>query len=126
MCAGNDIEINTFSIDIEMYKDISIDIEILIYDPFTNWFVPSQLIVFKRIFHKHSTSSVLNYYSAISKFVTCPSSPVAFLDNFKSTSQLSFLVKLIIAFISICFICFHISIESMNVVNSFKAGDGLG
>ena len=82
------IEINTFSIDIEMYKDILIDIEILIYDPFTNWFVPSQLIVFKRTFHKHSISSVLNYYSAISKFVTCPSSPVAFLDNFKSTSQL--------------------------------------
>ena len=30
------MEITTFSIDIEILKDISIDIEISIYDPFTN------------------------------------------------------------------------------------------
>ena len=35
MGAGNDIEIPTFSIDIEIQKDISIDIEISIYDPLT-------------------------------------------------------------------------------------------
>ena len=33
--ARNDIEIYTFSIDIEIQEDISINIEILIYDPFT-------------------------------------------------------------------------------------------
>ena len=36
MGAGNDIEIHTFSIDIEIIKDISIDIEILIYGPSTS------------------------------------------------------------------------------------------
>ena len=39
MGAGNDIEIPSFSIDIELIeiqKDISIDIEIWIYDPNTN------------------------------------------------------------------------------------------
>ena len=36
MGAGNDIEIPTFSIDIEIQKDVSIDIEISIYDPVTN------------------------------------------------------------------------------------------
>ena len=35
MSDGNDIEIPTFSIDIEIQKDISIDIEISIYDSFT-------------------------------------------------------------------------------------------
>ena len=32
---GNDIEIPTFSINIEIQKDLWIDIEISIYDPFT-------------------------------------------------------------------------------------------
>ena len=36
MDAGNDIEIPTFSIDTEIQKDISIDIEISIYDPLTS------------------------------------------------------------------------------------------
>ena len=35
MGAGNDIEIPSFSINIEIQKDISIDIEISIYDPYT-------------------------------------------------------------------------------------------
>ena len=34
--AGNKIDINTFSVDIEILEDVSINIEILIYDPFTN------------------------------------------------------------------------------------------
>ena len=46
---GNDIEIPTFSIDIEIQKDISIDIEISIYDPFTNYKVESTFFI---IMHK--------------------------------------------------------------------------
>ena len=37
MGAGNNIEIPSFSIDIEIQKDISIDIEISIYDPNTSY-----------------------------------------------------------------------------------------
>ena len=36
MDAGNDIEIPTFSIDTEIQQDISINIEISIYDPLTS------------------------------------------------------------------------------------------
>ena len=41
--AGNDIEIPTFSINIEIQKDISIDIEISIYDPVTSVYTKNPL-----------------------------------------------------------------------------------